>query len=531
MKTIDELSIDSLLSWKDIINLGAPVKDDEIQHHLANADYLFKNKYSKSLFDESFDKYIVNEFLKLGPPNLDKLKNLLPQKTKFELFLKENEDGTYSPKFSKEIFLTNICFTNIERYDEVSKEETDNIYNTFRECKNDGELKEAVLKILKEKKNKYIGYIRELEKQKINIGGIYLPRTIINDTSAVDENIRFLTEAKELTIWYIKNIDRIFEFINRDYPMEVIEKIDKDKYLIDKCYIGFYKMCIKNGIKSNNDLEEYLKEHSEDVKETINYINDFVLLVDYLEKDSNKKYTKQVDYGDNYKNYELPIITKDYLKEIVSEISKTADKNCFKHKDAMDVLKDIAIDKWKEIRKKEQVKNITVNFEIIPSGRIYVMDKVKSSMNTKRKVDKEGLEKALKLLEDKLTYYESREPVLNLSGIGKFTGYFAKFYENGCVVLDKYYNRTTDRNGKEKIKVVRNEGIYVMNYENFADLCQCDKQELIEERKNNNHNVLRKNHNENWKENMDEIIYGPGYGELDLELLDLIVDELKEKKM
>ena len=131
----------------------------------------------------------------------------------------------------------------------------------------------------------------------------------------------------------------------------------------------------------------------------------------------------------------------------------------------------------------------------------------------------------------KIEYYNSKKPVLNLFGINNFTGYFAKFFENGCVVLDKYYTYGKDRKGKDKKIPAHSEGIYVMNYEEFANLCQCDKQELIEERRNNNPDIIRKNHSSNWRKNMDEIIDGMGYGGIDYDLLDDIVKGLDAKSI
>ena len=98
---------------------------------------------------------------------------------------------------------------------------------------------------------------------------------------------------------------------------------------------------------------------------------------------------------------------------------------------------------------------------------------------------------------------------------------------NGCVVLDKYYTYGKDRHGKEKIMPAHNEGIYIMNYKEFADLCRCNKQELIDEVRDNNPNIIRKYHSDNWRKNVDKIINGPGFGGLDLDLLDDIVKRLK----
>ena len=70
-----------------------------------------------------------------------------------------------------------------------------------------------------------------------------------------------------------------------------------------------------------------------------------------------------------------------------------------------------------------------------------------------------------------------------------------------------------------------------MNYEEFADLCRCNKQELIDEVRDNNPNIIRKYHSGNWRKNVDEILEGPGFGGIDYDLLDDIVKGLEIKSI
>ena len=132
-----------------------------------------------------------------------------------------------------------------------------------------------------------------------------------------------------------------------------------------------------------------------------------------------------------------------------------------------------------------------------------------------------------------MEYFSKTNPAMELVGINTFTGYTAYMYSNGVVILEKLYKRIDTKNGREIIVPAKDEAIYVMNYSEFIDLSQYTKPELMQEITDfQNPNVKRIYHTPNgsWKEKVDKLINGSGYGDLDYELFDQIISNLSDSK-
>ena len=172
---------------------------------------------------------------------------------------------------------------------------------------------------------------------------------------------------------------------------------------------------------------------------------------------------------------------------------------------------------------------------MIKSGKKISISNYKRGSYAKVTSNKEqvqaNLKRAYDLLEEKLEYFSNTNPVIELFGIDTFTGYTAYMYSNGVVILEKLYKRIDTKNGREIIVPAKDEAIYVMNYSEFIDLSKYTKPELMQEIIDfQNPNVKRIYHTPNgsWKEKINKLINGSGYGNLDYELFDEITNKLKE---
>jgi len=147
------------------------------------------------------------------------------------------------------------------------------------------------------------------------------------------------------------------------------------------------------------------------------------------------------------------------------------------------------------------------------------------SSNSDKQIE---LQRKYDLLEQKIQFFSNSNPLFELSGINTFDGYLAYMYSNGVVVFEKFFKQSRKINGKNMLVPVSGEAIYVMNFQEFADLSKYSKMELIQEiRDFNNPNVKRVFHYKNkWQNELNDIINGPGYGELNLEQIDVLANEL-----
>ena len=94
---------------------------------------------------------------------------------------------------------------------------------------------------------------------------------------------------------------------------------------------------------------------------------------------------------------------------------------------------------------------------------------------------------------------ESTDYEVKLVGMDKFSGYIGYLYKNGLVLFEKYY--------EEDYTPAQESSTYIMNYHNFADMCQLTKPEIMEYiRSTSNPDVVRKYHTENWAQNIRDII-------------------------
>ena len=527
---MEKLDINKLLSWKDIINLGS----NGAKYKYVNKNVLKKcceSNYKRKLLDENFKKYLVEPFLKEFPDC-----KIRTDYMNFSYTIQKNEDGTYIPKMSFKNFLASLI-------DEIFLNNTDSKIADFDPYKflteHEDNMKEAFLESVKEQKHiisSLRSYLNDNENNIIKVSYSHLDNIQHNVN-----NEEYLLNLRNDMNWIKHNYDRLEEYFNKEFPLEALNNVDKDKYLF-VIAIGSSRMI--NSITTTdmdiNKCIELIKDlidaNDSDLFDAINYLNNYCLIIDYLNSENDDDYYVQFNIESNGKMLghdinDLRTHFMDFMKlmaygkiDVINTFGLCTSKE--------DLLAKKAKETWKRIQNAKLVRNIKLNFEMIASGeRISlnknsdIMRRVKNcvSSNEKRQAK---LKHDYDLVEEKMEYFESKEPLIRALGINEFKGYFANFYQNGVVVLDRYFRETIGRKGQVVTTPATNEAIYVINYQEFADLSLLKKMELIKEKvEYNNKNIQRIYHTSNgsWKKKLDNIIAGYGYGGLDLGVLDMLV--------
>lgn len=524
----EKLTINNLLTWKDIINLGDPV-DINSFHIGGNVCYdCCKSKRDANELEENCYKYIDEPFHERFT---DCPISLLEMDIRF-CFYKDDNDN-WKIKYSIPFFIASLY--GVLHPEDVDKKILKEISEEVIKYPEDA--KDIVVRLLKDAKKAINEVITAMDsfgmvKQYNKYTGI---ETENNKNNALSR--------RKIIMWFIKNIDSVLEYLDRDFPIQVLDVVDKDKFLLYLVTaVGFEK--VFNNFFTNRSKIDSLKDELESTKVifALRYANNYMLLIDYINSENMK--------DSNYLPYDVTLKISSPEKEILLssnrvlsdfkpliEYARNLAKDNVELKERLglyesyeELLQAKASDTWKKIENARLVDSIKVGFEMIKAGSKIKLDREASIKRNTATSNSEKVGAKLKrdydLLDQKLDYYGKKEPVVELVGICNFVGYFAQFFENGCVVLDKYYRYGKDRRGKETVYPAREEGIYVMNYREFANLCTYTKPELIEEVKFNNPDIIRKNHSVGWQSRVDKVIEGNGYGGLDLDFLDQLVKSL-----
>lgn len=538
MEKNEKLTFDKLLSWKDVISLGDPSGNDHTSLSVITLEACCKNNYDRNTFNENYQKYVIDAYkekFKTGDIYY-KLLNLRPMFTK-------DENNNWRLTYSKvDYFVALIAiYSPILNKTEEDIAHFVEIEKNLEQAKNDDELKEKVVEYLRENKKIYIEKIKNIRENKSLIFEREEDNIIASSNQAMLES---LIEGRNMIIYFIKNIDDIMEYLNGDFPVEALEGINKDRLLLTLSCMCSESDKIKDLLSDKLDAEIISSNLDDILIHYFNYVNNYTLMAKYLEKENNEKYG--ITSKMKFEEMDDIIITTEgttnwflEFKEFVAEHEELKEKLNF-YDSYEELLRDKASETWKQIENKRLVKNIMVNFEMIKSGPKIDLESYNSGRKAPRITsNKEKRQAKLKhdydILDEKLEFYENNKGVAHGVGINNFTGYFAEFYPNGSVVLDKLFRYQVSKRGENKGKEILvpagDEAIYIMNYKEFADLSKYTKMELIQEIKDyDNKDVKRIYHSRNWKENTLKEINGEGYGGLDLGLLNMLTESISSNK-
>ncbi len=523
------LMFQNLLTWEDIIALGDP-KGENDNHFGYDFWHRCCNKnYDKRLFDENVENKFIKELLE----NFNDLPVSI-QNFDFRVCLEKDEKENWQLKLSK-IYFAHWILKTVVSEGQIMGNESEQLGCLVEEKEN---LKQLVEESLLEYKRDICETIYQLNQGK-KLGIVYQTTKERSEVSIQDQ-----IQKRKIVNWFLKNIDKLFEFAEREINLEILDTIDKDKFLLN---LASSALLNSNILKLNSEkmkIEEFmecLKDKS--VVTSLNYLNNYFLMIEYLEQENQEKY-ETVIYA-NKKNRITFSISNNILKTEFHRMLDFLKKNqqlesyweIVKPFSSYEELLSTKVSKtWKKIQNQKLAENIRLNWELIPSGKKISLKNYsegrKNPIFSTNQLEKQlALKKAYDLVEDKMEYFSQTNPLFELTGIDTFTGYSAYMYQNGVVVFEKFF-KETGKKEKNFMIPVSGEAIYVMNFQEFADLSKYTKMELIQEIVTfHNPNVKRILHTKSgsWKQKVDQVIQGEGYQQLDLEQIDTLALELSSR--
>lgn len=521
-KKKDKLMLNDLLSWKDVYELGNPFSGNKLYlgtsffMDCSNTDYDYRR------FVENYNKTIVEGFKERFP----ECKFSLDMFDLHYIYTKDN--GKWKLKCSLGYFVAALYgFYRINS--KFEEKESDLLAKAISSGM---DLKTFARDFLQAKK-KYINNAIKAMDNKPN--SVFQINTITGKRAASDDK-EYMFDVRTQIVYCLKHLDEMFEYLSSvEIPVECLEYLSKDKFIIN--YVG---SCIAdprilNYCKKEVSDEKFVSmiDNDSSLRDALNYINNYWLMIEYLKAENGCEYESNIKFRNGNST---SLLTSGELLRISKPIIDFLDKypQYRDYTSYEELLSTRASETWKKIQNKKLVNNIKLNFEMITSGTKIKLEPSSSRTfnrvysNSEKKQAK--LKKDYDLLDQKFDYYSQTNPVMELVGINNFTGYFAQFFKNGTVVLDKYYRYGKDRRGNDVMVPAGDEAIYVMNHKEFADLSKYTKPELVEEIRCFNQDVKRIYHRGEWTKRVDKEINGSGYGELDLDFLNQLTNALSMNK-
>lgn len=334
--------------------------------------------------------------------------------------------------------------------------------------------------------------------------------------------------------WLIRNIDLVIDFLNTKLPSSIFSLIGKDRVLAYLAFSASHLLNLANPLPEGITYEQVIEP-----------VENYVLLVDYLESIIGKRYKVQFSaYTDlvqdgKVQSHGLMSYSMEDIRQFLKEFYETypeVEHRSQRPTSYEEILKTRATHTWDRIQKEKLLNQIQVNWELLPQKKILTEGK-RASLSTSRNKnslqDSAQMKHDYDLLEDKLSFFETTEPLCVLSGIHTFLGYQAYVYSNGMVVFEKFYQER-----KSGLYPAKDSAIYIMKFSEFAELSKYSRTELIQEiRDFNNPDIIRICHNGNWKDRLRSAIGGIGYGDLELGYIEELTRSLstevvnKQKRM
>lgn len=529
----EKLAFQNLLTWEDIIQLGDPIKE---KFAFLDSHFLHlccSHGYSKAMFDSDLVEFFQQPFLDKFPEFPFSINN-------FDLVTCFNidENGQWVMKVSKPhffVFLLKECLTS-----DFDQSKEDKLLATFILGENN--LLERVEEYLKHCKKIISEKIQKYDTNNSNqIKSLFDARVIGDASSRIED----LVNKRRNINWCIRNLKQIFEFIDKSLDLRLFEAVDKDLFIFQMASAALKESKVLEFLNDEISENELFDSANQDrTFSCLNYLNNYKLMISYLNQENGTHYSKAMPFelsdGGEF------IVTSDTLIETLAKFEKSIDDSDFKqlyesrngkYLTYVELLSDKANQTWKKLQNEKLVKSIKLSWELIPTSEKVSLHNYRKESNVRIVANSEKsqmqLKKAYDLVEEKMDYFSSSNPLFELTGINTFEGYSAYMYSNGVVVFEKFFKPKTvkGKNGsgsKQVISVpVAGEAIYVMNFKNFADLSKYTKMELIEESAYSS-DIRRIYHTADgsWKTRLDLIINGSGYGSLDLEEVDQIAKEL-----
>ncbi len=215
-------------------------------------------------------------------------------------------------------------------------------------------------------------------------------------------------------------------------------------------YVYDYVEAVKKLRKSNPDYNETIKIRDMETDKIIQVNVDNLI----------ERYEK---YSIKNPNFEVRELTEEQIKATLIDEGYTPEE-----------LEKLNLSQTVELYRKTYIlqkkrKEIEANWEILPKGekRTIFRDNHTSSSSSSEEID---LNEFNRRVIESHNFLNDSDYMFTLVGRDKFSGYQAYVYDTGAVIFEKLPTG-------EKVE---HNATYVMNYQNFMDLSQLSRTELIE---------------------------------------------------
>lgn len=492
--------MNDFISIDDIFRLGLPNDKDYATMPLAFFKHAFKEKQDFYIWKDKIQKY-SRERIEKEIPQFSQTPDI-----NFSYLLKEKENGeAYLCIDPARYFLSLYTYYNRDskRYQPSQLEAMRKHYLRLSYSELLDTIKDE-LKLLKNQYNCLISsgkYNGEMQNQLINLRG-------------------------EI-IWYIKNCDTIMKTYSQEMPSSILSSVN-----IDLFYLLLCMEASNNSYRIEDDKIIY--NHKE-----ISYLENYILLCDYLEKINLAKYEESTTLTSS--SGKKAKVSTDNIRGLLLEYYnhcpdlKTRERKYTTYQDLfINVLKDAR----KKIKKEDFVQKLQLKWNILPKGEIStVRDRVRNSIMNHSTNSKD----VETILQEKLDYFSNLDYIGLLEGVDTFLGYEGYVLENGNVILERFYKEIKkykkvtlpDKKAKniaETVAVpVKDECIYVMSIKDLAEMSQLSKPEIIKlKQSHQNKSVRRVYHKEGWQQNLTKICQDSYYDDMDLDEIQDILDDLSK---
>lgn len=362
------------------------------------------------------------------------------------------------------------------------------------------------------KKEEYINSMRAVLtdiKNQINYYLNHDPYLDIIDQSGEKRN--YIVESRKIINWFIRNLESFMD----GYEVTLNDDI--------KSYFSQDKLIIFLGHLSVSEIAETLKLR-EDVEVNNAYVHCLQAVVSYIiyrrkeDENYNPSYNYTDETGNSYfisadailiQNKEFANCVSGYPKEPLTE------------EELLDILSDLK----RKIRLEEFRKTISIGWEFLPEkeNKANTGRKIerKNDLKTEEELTQEEKKKE-RLLEEKTSLFSSLPYIANLKGKDHFEGYEAYVFENGKVILEKFYKKTRDG-----YVPTMNEAIYAMNIKDFEELSKMGKTEVREYAKANGLDLTPIYHTKYFSKRVMSIVNSKSYNSDVLDYIDQLIEKSK----
>lgn len=479
--------------YLDIEELYAICEDNEKASNSILQNYKNINKYFFNSFGINITKFMAFTIFSIKTDPITLKKAFFYDLINYNHFIANFFDEETLNKINcGEIALTNIFFQEkIRELKEITTakelKKFKKLYFIYNQEKEKKELLIKCFEILKrkEKKINYTDYLNfrkeildEIQKDGIEKNLEEEMEKAINFNVATFCNemalifLTFIEHQKEI-IEYLNNTEIKFHYFNREV---------KDRLQL---YI-LYKYI--NEMEDDNLLTEYRQKDLYYASECIRELSKTNIETTI----SKPNIKKEISFRNLYERYKKILVKYPELK-----IVNFSDVN----------FDSMSIEEIEDFMN-EYLKDLQATWEIMPKGQTISVPFTKKERKRKEEKSEEEKEKwrqiqnhLLDKFIEKKEFYDSLDPMYRIKGINTFDGYCGFIFQNGIVVLDKFYeNAKTERLSK-------GDAIYIMRLDQFYILSQYPRPYIYK-----NKLCRREYHKKGWQEIILNIIGSKNIG-------------------